>query len=88
MFIAAGLIAQRPFTAYGTIREAVEATQCGAFGYWVKPIEREELVGQVQRAAPLIAGIFVSSGSTPRNCHRFDLGHIVDGYQHRSGNVV
>ena len=37
-------------TAYGTIAEAVEATQCGAFGYLVKPIEREELVGQVQRA--------------------------------------
>ena len=37
-------------TAYGTIPEAVEATQCGAFGYLVKPIEREELLGQVQRA--------------------------------------
>jgi two-component system response regulator GlrR len=37
-------------TGYGTIQEAVEATQCGAFGYLVKPIEREELLGQVQRA--------------------------------------
>jgi two-component system response regulator GlrR len=37
-------------TAYGTIPEAVEATQCGAFGYLVKPIERQELLGQVQRA--------------------------------------
>jgi len=37
-------------TASGTIREAVEATQCGAFGYLVKPIEREDLLGQVQRA--------------------------------------
>jgi two-component system, NtrC family, response regulator GlrR len=37
-------------TAYGSIPEAVEATQCGAFGYLVKPIEREELLGQVQRA--------------------------------------
>jgi two-component system, NtrC family, response regulator GlrR len=37
-------------TAYGTIPEAVEATQCGAFGYLVKPIEREDLLGQVQRA--------------------------------------
>ena len=37
-------------TGYGTIPEAVEATQCGAFGYLVKPIEREELLGQVQRA--------------------------------------
>jgi len=37
-------------TAHGTIPEAVEATQCGAFGYLVKPIGREELLGQVQRA--------------------------------------
>lgn len=37
-------------TGYGTIAEAVEATQCGAFGYLVKPIERDELLGQVQRA--------------------------------------
>src|ERR1700675_4647253 len=37
-------------TGHGTIREAVEATQCGAFGYLIKPIEREELLGQVQRA--------------------------------------
>jgi two-component system, NtrC family, response regulator GlrR len=37
-------------TAYGSIREAVQATQCGAFGYLVKPIEREELLQQVQRA--------------------------------------
>jgi two-component system, NtrC family, response regulator GlrR len=37
-------------TAHGTIPEAVEATQSGAFGYLVKPIEREELLGQVQRA--------------------------------------
>ena len=37
-------------TAHGTIPEAVEATQCGAFGYLVKPIEKEELLGQVQRA--------------------------------------
>ena len=37
-------------TAHGTIPEAVEATQSGAFGYLIKPIEREELLGQVQRA--------------------------------------
>jgi two-component system, NtrC family, response regulator GlrR len=37
-------------TAHGTIAEAVQATQCGAFGYLVKPIEREEFLGQVQRA--------------------------------------
>jgi two-component system response regulator GlrR len=44
------LISVIVLTAHGTIPEAVEATQCGAFGYLVKPIEREELLGQVQRA--------------------------------------
>jgi two-component system, NtrC family, response regulator GlrR len=37
-------------TAYGTIPDAVRATQCGAFGFLVKPIEKIELLGQVQRA--------------------------------------
>jgi two-component system response regulator GlrR len=37
-------------TAHGTIPEAVQATQCGAFGFLVKPIEKSELLGQVRRA--------------------------------------
>jgi|HubBroStandDraft_1064217.scaffolds.fasta_scaffold08757_2 two-component system response regulator GlrR len=37
-------------TAYGTIPDAVRATQCGAFGFLVKPIEKSELLGQVERA--------------------------------------
>jgi two-component system response regulator GlrR len=37
-------------TAHGTIPEAVRATQCGAFGFLVKPVEKTELLGQVQRA--------------------------------------
>ncbi len=37
-------------TAHGTIAEAVEATQCGAFGYLVKPVGKDELLGQVARA--------------------------------------
>jgi two-component system response regulator GlrR len=37
-------------TAHGSISEAVQATQCGAFGYLVKPVGKEELLGQVQRA--------------------------------------
>jgi two-component system, NtrC family, response regulator GlrR len=37
-------------TAHGTIPEAVRATQCGAFGFLVKPIEKSELLGQVERA--------------------------------------
>jgi two-component system response regulator GlrR len=37
-------------TAHGTIAEAVQATQCGAFGFLVKPIRKPELLGQVERA--------------------------------------
>jgi two-component system response regulator GlrR len=37
-------------TAHGTISEAVRATQSGAFGYLVKPVGKEELLGQVERA--------------------------------------
>ena len=37
-------------TAHGTIASAVEATQCGAFGFLVKPVEKAELLGQVERA--------------------------------------
>jgi two-component system, NtrC family, response regulator GlrR len=37
-------------TAHGTIPEAVYATQCGAFGFLVRPIDRAELLGQVRRA--------------------------------------
>jgi two-component system response regulator GlrR len=37
-------------TAHGTIAEAVQATQSGAFGYLVKPVGKDELLGQVQRA--------------------------------------
>ncbi len=37
-------------TAHGTIADAVQATQCGAFGFLVKPVEKSELLGQVERA--------------------------------------
>lgn len=37
-------------TSHGTIRQAVAATQCGAFGFLVKPVEKDELLGQVRRA--------------------------------------
>jgi two-component system response regulator GlrR len=37
-------------TAHGTIAEAVRATQEGAFGFLVKPVEKAELLGQVERA--------------------------------------
>jgi two-component system response regulator GlrR len=50
-------------TAHATIAEAVRATQCGAFGFLVKPIEREELLGQVERA--LAASTFASASDSP-----------------------
>jgi two-component system, NtrC family, response regulator GlrR len=37
-------------TAHGTISEAVQATQHGAFGFLVKPVDKPELLGQVRRA--------------------------------------
>lgn len=37
-------------TAHGTIADAVQATQHGAFGFLIKPVEKEELLGQVERA--------------------------------------
>ena len=37
-------------TAHGTIPDAVNATQMGAFGFLTKPVEKQELLDQVQRA--------------------------------------
>jgi two-component system, NtrC family, response regulator GlrR len=37
-------------TAHGTIPDAVQATQMGAFGFLTKPVEKQELLDQVQRA--------------------------------------
>jgi two-component system response regulator GlrR len=37
-------------TAHGTIPDAVEATQSGAFGFLTKPIEKEDLLSHVERA--------------------------------------
>jgi len=37
-------------TTHASISEAVQATQRGAFGFLVKPVGKEELLGQVQRA--------------------------------------
>ncbi len=37
-------------TAHATIPEAVQATQCGAFGFLIKPLEKAELLSQVERA--------------------------------------
>ena len=37
-------------TAHGTIPDAVHATQMGAFGFLTKPVEKQELLAQVQKA--------------------------------------
>lgn len=37
-------------TAHGTIPDAVRATQSGAFGFLTKPVEKQELLDQVQKA--------------------------------------
>ncbi|HSG65533.1 MAG TPA: sigma 54-interacting transcriptional regulator [Gammaproteobacteria bacterium] len=37
-------------TAHGTIPDAVEATQSGAFGFLTKPIDKEQLLDYVKRA--------------------------------------
>ncbi len=37
-------------TAHGTIPDAVHATQSGAFGFLTKPVEKQELLDQVQKA--------------------------------------
>jgi len=37
-------------TAHGTIPDAVQATQMGAFGFLTKPVDKQELLDQVHRA--------------------------------------
>ena len=37
-------------TAHGTIPDAVQATQMGAFGFLTKPVEKQELLAQVTKA--------------------------------------
>ncbi len=37
-------------TAHGTIPDAVQATQLGAFGFLTKPVDKQELLDQVQKA--------------------------------------
>src|SRR5690606_41457231 len=37
-------------TAHGTIPDAAEATQSGAFGFLTKPVDKQQLLDSVQRA--------------------------------------
>jgi two-component system, NtrC family, response regulator GlrR len=46
-------------TAHGTIPDAVQATQMGAFGFLTKPVDKQELLDQVQKALR-ISGFGVS----------------------------
>lgn len=48
-------------TAHGNIPDAVRATQSGAFGFLTKPVEKDELLAQVERA--LKAGAAEKSAS-------------------------
>ena len=49
-------------TAHGTIPDAVHATQMGAFGFLTKPVEKQELLSQVQKALR-ISGFVDSAGA-------------------------
>jgi two-component system response regulator GlrR len=40
-------------TAHGTIPDAVHATQLGAFGFLTKPVDKQELLDQVQKAVKI-----------------------------------
>lgn len=51
-------------TAHGTIPDAVEATQSGAFAFLTKPIERQELLEKINRALK-VSG-FVAAGENWR----------------------
>jgi two-component system response regulator GlrR len=42
-------------TAHGTIPDAVEATQSGAFGFLTKPVDKQELLDHVERAMKVTA---------------------------------
>ncbi len=56
-------------TAHGTIRDAVRATQCGAFGFLVKPVEKSELLGT---GGTCDCGFFILQGQG-----RLARGHCV-----------
>ena len=61
-------------TAHGTIPDAVAATQRGAFGFLTKPVEKEQLLGQVERALALSAPITgAAPGVVTRNSRMAEL---------------
>ncbi|WP_350282160.1 sigma 54-interacting transcriptional regulator [Nitrosomonas sp.] len=52
-------------TAYGTIPDAVAATQRGIFGYLTKPYDPKILIGQVERAIDLAPAVETLSSKIP-----------------------
>ena len=52
-------------TAYGTIPDAVAATQRGIFGYLTKPYDPKILLGQVERAINLAPAVETLASKTP-----------------------
>ncbi|MBW3567039.1 MAG: sigma 54-interacting transcriptional regulator [Proteobacteria bacterium] len=62
-------------TAHGNIPDAVRATQSGAFGFLTKPVEKDELLAQVERA--------LKAGAAEKNVSETWREHIVT----RSGRM-
>ncbi len=62
-------------TAHGTIPDAVDATQRGAFGFLTKPIDKAQLLDQVRRAIEISAPApgDSASGVVTRNAHMAEL---------------
>jgi two-component system, NtrC family, response regulator GlrR len=52
-------------TAHGTIPDAVQATQRGAFGFITKPIDKDDLLQKIQRAITTYGGETGASDSGP-----------------------
>jgi two-component system response regulator GlrR len=73
-------------TAHGTIPDAVHATQMGAFGFLTKPVEKQELLAQVQRALKISGFVDVAeewrTGIITRSAlmeERLGQAHMVAG---------
>ena len=68
-------------TAHGTIPDAVQATQMGAFGFLTKPVEKQELLDQVQKALQDLRLRRYRSGLA----RRFDHAQPADGGEAGAG---
>ena len=56
-------------TAHGTIPDAVQATQMGAFGFLTKPVDKQELLAQVQKALKISGFVDSDRGLARRHHH-------------------